>query len=88
MLVLGAEYTDEKIVVSIKDYGVGMSSQKITQLGLPIFSKKIQGTSLGTMVAFSIIKSMGGTIDVKSEISRGTTFFITFPKINQLVLGE
>ncbi|WNF39078.1 HAMP domain-containing sensor histidine kinase [Bacillaceae bacterium IKA-2] len=88
ILVLRAENTSKKIVVSITDYGVGMSSQKIAQLGLPIFSKKIQGTGLGTMVAFSIIKSMDATIDVESEIDRGTTFFITYPKINQLALGE
>lgn len=88
MLILKAKNIDKKIVISIKDHGVGMSSQKIAQLGSANFSKKIQGIGLGTMVAFSIIKSMGGSVEVKSGIGKGTTFFLAFPKTNQLVLGE
>lgn len=81
-LILNAKSDRKKVVISVQDQGVGMSKQKINQLGSPYFSEKIHGTGIGTMVTFSIIKLMGGTIDVKSEIGKGTTFFLTFPNVN------
>ncbi|ARI88612.1 ATP-binding protein [Bacillus subtilis] len=43
------------------------------------FSRKYGGTGLGFAITKSIIDSHNGTIDVKSEIGRGTVFLIRLP---------
>lgn len=43
------------------------------------FSKDTQGIGLGLSLAKSIIEAHGGSIEVQSELGRGTTFTISFP---------
>ncbi|WP_238402988.1 sensor histidine kinase [Paenibacillus mesophilus] len=66
-------------LVIIRDNGIGMSVEQINRLGTPYYSTKDKGTGLGTMVSFSIIRKMQGSIDVQSEKWKGTTFTITLP---------
>jgi two-component system sporulation sensor kinase B len=66
-------------LVIIRDNGVGMSAEQINRLGTPYYSTKDKGTGLGTMVSFSIIRKMQGSIEVQSEKWKGTTFTITIP---------
>lgn len=73
---------DSKIEIRIEDTGIGMSKQQIAKLGQPYFTSKENGTGLGMMVVLNIIKSMGGTMEVNSEVLKGTTFSIVFPAIN------
>lgn len=74
----------QKVVFSIRDTGIGMSDQQIAKLGTPYFSTKgKKGTGLGLMVAFRVIKELGGTILVTSELGKGTTFTITFSPAEQ-----
>lgn len=71
------------IKIIIKDEGIGMSKQQIDRLGEPYFTIKENGTGLGMMVSFSVIKRMGGEIEVESEQGKGTFFSIILPKYNQ-----
>lgn len=66
-------------LVIIRDNGIGMSAEQINRLGTPYYSTKDKGTGLGTMVSFSIIRKMQGSIEVQSEKWKGTTFTITLP---------
>ncbi|WP_053362400.1 ATP-binding protein [Bacillus sp. FJAT-27251] len=68
------------INLSIKDEGIGMSKQQMNRLGEPYFTTKENGTGLGLMVAYSVIKSMGGEIDVQSELGKGTCISINLPQ--------
>lgn len=71
------------ISIEIKDTGTGMTKSQLNRLGEPYYSTKgSNGTGLGTMVAFSIIRALGGTVEVKSDLGRGTTFLIKFPKFH------
>jgi hypothetical protein len=38
------------------------------------------GTGLGLFVAFGLIKLMGGTYEIESEVGKGSTFTVTFEK--------
>jgi two-component system sporulation sensor kinase B len=69
----------EHVVIRIKDTGKGMTSDHIQRLGIPYYSTKEKGTGLGTSVAFSIIKAMNGSIEIESEINKGSLFAISFP---------
>lgn len=69
----------EQVRINVIDNGIGMSREQIEQLGKPYVTSKEGGTGLGTMVIFSIIESMGGVIEVKSEPNQGTQFSIFLP---------
>ena len=65
--------------IEIRDEGKGMTPQQINRLGEPYFTMKDNGTGLGMMVSFSLIKGMGGQIYVDSEVGKWTSFSIEFP---------
>jgi two-component system sporulation sensor kinase B len=76
------------IRINIQDKGIGMNQGQLDRLGEPYFSTKENGTGLGMMVSFSVIKGMGGDIKVKSENGKGTFFSIQLPTYNQKFNSE
>lgn len=76
------------VVLRIQDTGCGMTVNQIQRLGTPYYSTKEKGTGLGTMVAFSIIRAMSGTIHVESEVNKGSVFEISFPVTTATVAGQ
>lgn len=71
----------DKATVCICDTGSGMTTDQLKRLGTPYYSTKEKGTGLGTMISFSIIKKMDGSIDIKSEVGKGTEFTLAFPRV-------
>ncbi|TWI56288.1 PAS domain-containing sensor histidine kinase [Halalkalibacter nanhaiisediminis] len=67
------------IKIDIADTGCGMSEETLDKLGTPFYTTKEMGTGLGMMTTFRIIEEMGGSLSVKSELGKGTTFTITLP---------
>ncbi len=65
--------------LSIRDNGTGISPQHLAHIFDPYFTTKQQGSGLGLATVYSIIKKHGGTIDVESELGRGTAFHIWLP---------
>lgn len=63
------------VVVQVKDTGCGISPEHIKQLFSPFFTTKPvgQGTGLGLSIAYGIVKMHQGTIQVKSQVGKGTT---------------
>lgn len=74
------------ITVSIKDNGPGMTSEQLAKLGTPFYSTKDKGTGLGLSVCYSIVHSMNGTIDVQSEVNKGSIFKIRLPNLKEEVI--
>lgn len=68
-----------KINIDIIDNGIGMTPNEVSKLGTPYFTTKEEGTGLGMMIVFNIIKKMRGEIKIESEKGKGTHFTITFP---------
>jgi hypothetical protein len=66
-----------RLVVS--DTGHGMSPDILAKLAEPFFTTKSSGSGLGLSVSYTIIREHGGTVQVRSEPGRGTTFTILFP---------
>ena len=74
---------EDTVKIEISDQGVGMSQEQIKRLGQPYFSNKETGTGLGLMVSYSIVKGMNGTIEVSSELGKGTCFRLNLPAFQQ-----
>ncbi|QXM07244.1 PAS domain-containing sensor histidine kinase [Crassaminicella indica] len=66
------------LMVSIRDNGKGISEQKIDKIFNPFFTTKEDGTGLGLSIVHKIITDNGGTISVKSEVSKYTEFTLSF----------
>ncbi|MBL8028174.1 MAG: response regulator [Fibrobacteres bacterium] len=76
-----ADAADNKINITIKDTGSGISHDDITKIFEPFFTTKAvnKGTGLGLSSALGTIQSIGGTIDVSSEPNKGTAFKLLLP---------
>jgi len=71
------EKDDGRVKIVLSDSGPGISDEDIPHLFEPFFtSGKEEGAGLGLYITSSIIEEMGGTIEVKSETSKGTAFII------------
>lgn len=71
--------TGQTVHILITDTGIGMTEEQINRLGEPYYTTKgQQGTGLGMMVTFSIIRAMKGRVEIKSQVGKGTTFHMKF----------
>jgi two-component system NtrC family sensor kinase len=66
----------------ISDTGQGMSEETKEHIFEPFFTTKSdgKGVGLGLSVVYGIIEHHKGSIDVESEIGKGTTFHIIIPR--------
>ena len=70
------------VVVSVIDTGEGIAAEHLSKIFDPFFTTKDpgKGTGLGLSICYRIIREHGGSIDVESELGKGTTFRMTLPK--------
>ncbi|MFX3624312.1 MAG: ATP-binding protein [Ectobacillus sp.] len=68
------------VYVQVIDTGEGMSEEQLQNLGNPYYSTKEKGTGLGLMVTFRLVEEFGGNLHFESELGKGTTAALAFPK--------
>ena len=81
MLRINVKKGKNSIVIEIIDSGIGMSPEEVKRIAMPFYSLKEEGTGLGTMIAYGIIKELNGDIEIKSEKGKGTCFSIIIPSL-------
>ena len=74
------ESIGHQVILTVKDNGIGMTTEQMENIGIPYYSTKEKGTGLGLMITLQIIKEMNGTWNVASQQSKGTQFNISFRK--------
>lgn len=84
---LTSQHTDKRecLVIVVTDTGIGMSAQTLNVL-FECFSqadesmtRKQEGLGLGMTITSRLVDLMKGTIDVQSELAKGTIFTVTLP---------
>ncbi len=72
---------NSSIVVEVEDTGVGIPPENLSSIYDPFFTTKSggRGTGLGLAVSYGIVREHSGSIQVRSEPGRGTTFRLEFP---------
>jgi two-component system NtrC family sensor kinase len=76
-----------QVSVQIRDDGAGIPEQAMKKLFEPFFTTKEggKGVGLGLAISKNIIERHRGTIEVESQLGRGTTFYIFIPTDGHLV---
>lgn len=80
---------DNNIVISIKDYGVGIAKSEQKNIFERFYrvdksrGANEKGMGVGLTIAKSIVNAHGGEIKVYSEINKGSEFIITLPNEEQ-----
>lgn len=74
-----------KIRLDISDNGIGIAKEDMKHIFEPFFSakKKTNGIGLGLAIVHGIVQSHKGTIEMHSEVGKGTTLSITLPLIKK-----
>jgi signal transduction histidine kinase len=82
LLEVSAEQTCTHITVQISDTGVGIPPEQVDKVFDLFYSTKKagEGTGLGMWMTYELVAKHKGTIELASEIGRGTTVTITFPE--------
>ncbi|MGB8296637.1 MAG: ATP-binding protein [Polyangia bacterium] len=66
-------------VLSVSDTGIGIPQEDLDHIFEPFFSRRADGTGLGLAITARIVEDHKGSIEVSSEVGKGTTFVIRFP---------
>jgi signal transduction histidine kinase len=73
---------DNKVLIQVSDQGIGIPSEEYDNMFDRFFRAKnadnIQGTGLGLHIVKQYTELMGGTVWFKSEVGKGSTFFVEF----------
>lgn len=82
-----------RIVFAVQDTGKGISEENLGKLFRRFGqvdvadqrSKRVTGTGLGLFIVKQTVEGMGGTIEVSSELGKGTRFTVSMPATNDPV---
>lgn len=73
--------SDERVIVSVKDDGKGIPAGILAKLGRPGETHgKVEGTGLGLYHARTFVESWGGSLNIVSEVGKGTTTTVNLPQ--------
>jgi len=80
-ITIATSRNEKNIQVAVTDTGQGMTTNQMKKIFDPFYTTKVvgKGTGLGLSVSFSIIQSLGGSIDVQSMPGAGSTFLVSLP---------
>jgi two-component system NtrC family sensor kinase len=80
-ITITTSISDRQVRVGIADTGHGMTHRQLEQIFMPFFTTKEvgKGTGLGLSVSYGIMKSLGGGIEVESEVGKGSVFTLVLP---------
>jgi two-component system cell cycle sensor histidine kinase/response regulator CckA len=77
------QFCDSWVSLAVTDTGCGMDAETRTRLFEPFFTTKKpgQGNGLGLATVYRIVAHEGGTIEVESELARGTRVLVHLPRV-------
>lgn len=77
--------SSKSLSISVEDFGKGISSDKLDYILLPFTQEDLSdkrlhdGQGLGLTIASKLVKLLGGTLTIQSELNKGSRFELTIP---------
>jgi signal transduction histidine kinase len=91
LVAIATEATAERVRIRVYDTGCGIAPDRIGAIFDDFVTTKRRGLGLGLAISKKIVEQLGGQISVASEVGKGTTFVLDFPRTKarglQLVAG-
>jgi signal transduction histidine kinase len=69
----------DRVEIGVADTGSGIPADKLSAIFEEFVTTKTRGLGLGLAISKRIVEQLDGTIDVASELGRGTAFTLRFP---------
>jgi two-component system, NtrC family, sensor histidine kinase HydH len=76
---IDARQVGSNLEIRFRDTGQGIDPESLKRVFEPFFTTRVEGTGLGLAITKKIIESHGGTLDLESEIGKGTTVIVCLP---------
>ena len=91
-ITIATEAMADEVVLAIKDNGIGIAPEDLPHIWDRFYrakSKRVsnmqeKGSGLGLLIVKKLVQLQNGRIDVESQLGKGTTFIIRFPRFNKV----
>jgi len=80
LITVQTELHGDRVSVRIIDTGCGIPADRLTAIFEDFVTTKRRGLGLGLAISRKIVDQLGGRITVTSEVGKGTTFALDFPR--------
>jgi signal transduction histidine kinase len=88
LVVAAVEAQDERVQVRVYDTGCGIPPDRLQAIFEDFVTTKRRGLGLGLAISRKIVEQLGGRISVASEVGKGTTFVIEFPRTSARPMAQ
>jgi signal transduction histidine kinase len=78
-VVITTARAGDRVEVRVSDTGSGISADRLARIFDDFVTTKRRGLGLGLAISKRIVEQLEGTIEVESEVGRGTSFTLRFP---------
>jgi signal transduction histidine kinase len=79
-IVVRSEALEDRVNVMVEDTGCGIPGDRLAAIFEDFVTTKRRGLGLGLAISRKIVEQLGGQITVTSEVGKGTTFVLGFPR--------
>ena len=80
LITVVTETRADRVFVRVQDTGCGIPADRLTAIFEDFVTTKRRGLGLGLAISRKIVDQLGGQITVTSEVGKGTTFVLEFPR--------
>ena len=83
------DYIGDRIIIAVEDTGEGIEEHLQSTIFERFSTGANNGSGLGLSICYELIQQMGGTINIKSDVGRGTTVWFSIPcKASEVVRNK
>lgn len=93
-ILLSAKAAAGSLLIQVQDNGIGIAESEIPHIFERFYrveksrNKKRGGSGLGLSITKGLVEELGGSISVKSQLHKGSTFLVQFPLLQKAALCE
>ena len=80
LVAVATEATEKRVLIRVQDTGSGIPPDRLGAIFEDFVTTKRRGLGLGLAISKKIVEQLDGRITVASEVGKGTTFVLDFPR--------